>query len=222
MCISTIDWQGLGPTLNYRIAGGAQASLDDYARVLQMLASGGVGNGTRTLGGSAIATLNHSQTGNATLGYAPAAANGSTQYGIGAWIETDSISTNTPVIESIGAYGFTPWIDFGTTLLASSWWKTTTRPIRLPASTAAQLAGVRTPAWTQGAQQRRHLLGQPGLRQRFYRCFQTAPAAPMSCREQLSRLSECVLTVRVASVRLWGCIDPDGFGLAHYGGCVSV
>jgi CubicO group peptidase (beta-lactamase class C family) len=113
MCISTIDWQGLGPTLNYRIAGGAQTSLDDYARVLQMLASGGVGNGTRILSSSAIATLNHSQTGNATLGYAPAAANGSTQYGIGAWIETDSVSTDAPVIESIGAYGFTPWIDFG-------------------------------------------------------------------------------------------------------------
>lgn len=114
MCISTIDWQGLGPTLNYRIAGSARTSLDDYARVLAMLAGGGVGNGTRILSPAAIATLNHSQTGNATAGYTPPAADGLTQYGVGAWIEPSptSLSADAPVIESIGAFGYTPWVDF--------------------------------------------------------------------------------------------------------------
>ncbi|HEY0233234.1 MAG TPA: serine hydrolase [Dokdonella sp.] len=114
MCISTIDWQGLGPTVNYRIAGSARASLHDYARVLAMLAGGGVGNGTRILSASAIATLNHSQTGDAAPGYTPPAANGLTQYGIGAWIEPSptSVSTDAPVIESIGAFGYAPWVDF--------------------------------------------------------------------------------------------------------------
>ena len=34
---TSIDWQGLGPTQNYRISGGAQATLPDYAKVLAMI-----------------------------------------------------------------------------------------------------------------------------------------------------------------------------------------
>ena len=114
LCVSSIDWQGLGPTLNYRIAGGAQASLDDYASVLAMLAGGGVGHGTRILDSTAMATLEHSQTGNAMAGYTPPAANGLTQYSVGAWIEPapTSVSIDAPVIESIGAFGYAPWVDF--------------------------------------------------------------------------------------------------------------
>jgi serine-type D-Ala-D-Ala carboxypeptidase/endopeptidase len=111
--ITTIDWQGLGTTQNYRISGGAQASLPDYARVLAMLVGGGVGNGRRILGSAAIAALIHDQTDGAVLAYAPPAANGSTAYGIGAWIEPEiSLSADAPVISSIGRFGFTPWIDF--------------------------------------------------------------------------------------------------------------
>ena len=111
--ITSIDWQGLGMTTNYRIAGGAQASLPDYARVLAMLLGGGVGTGRRILSESAITTLNHDQTRNALLAYAPPAANGSTAYGIGAWIEAGiSVSADAPTISSIGAFGFTPWADF--------------------------------------------------------------------------------------------------------------
>lgn len=112
--ITTIDWQGLGPTANYRISGGAQASLADYARVLAMLAGGGVGNGRRILSAAAIATLDHDQTNGAALAYAPPAANGSSAYGIGAWIEPDlSVSADAPTVSSIGKFGFTPWVDFG-------------------------------------------------------------------------------------------------------------
>ncbi|HSE13272.1 MAG TPA: hypothetical protein VLB69_11615, partial [Rudaea sp.] len=111
--ITSIDWQGLGPTANYRISGGAQASLPDYARVLAMLVGGGVGNGRRILGAGAIATLNHDQTNGAALAYAPPTANGSTAYGIGAWIEPDvSVSADAPTISSIGKFGYTPWVDF--------------------------------------------------------------------------------------------------------------
>jgi CubicO group peptidase (beta-lactamase class C family) len=112
--ITTIDWQGLGATQNYRIAGGAQASLPDYARVLAMLAGNGVGNGRRILSTQAVATLNHLQTANAALGYSPPAADGVTAYGIGAWLEpTLFTDADTPVISSIGKFGFTPWVDFG-------------------------------------------------------------------------------------------------------------
>lgn len=112
MCIGTIDWQGLGTTTNYHIGGGAEASLDDYARVLAMLLDDGVGNGVRLLDSDAVATLDHSQTGNATAGFVPAAEGNNTHYGVGAWIEDDSVSTDQPTISSIGKFGFAPWVDF--------------------------------------------------------------------------------------------------------------
>lgn len=111
--VTTIDWQGLGATANYRISGSARASLADYARVVAMLSNDGVGNGRRILSTTAIATLNRDQTGGAPLAYAPPAANGSTAYGIGNWIEPFSISADAPTISSTGAFGFTPWVDFG-------------------------------------------------------------------------------------------------------------
>jgi CubicO group peptidase (beta-lactamase class C family) len=111
--ITSIDWQGLGATSNYRISGGAQATLPDYSRVLAMLVGGGVGNGRRILSANAIATLNHDQTNGAALAYAPPTANGSTAYGVGAWIEPDvSVSADAPTISSIGKFGYTPWVDF--------------------------------------------------------------------------------------------------------------
>ena len=108
-----IDWQGLGPTANYRIAGGAQASLPDYAHVLAMLADGGVGNGRRILGTAAIAILDHDQTRGAALAYSPPGAGGSTDYGIGAWIEPFSLSADAPTVSSIGKFGYAPWVDIG-------------------------------------------------------------------------------------------------------------
>jgi CubicO group peptidase (beta-lactamase class C family) len=119
LCAPSIDWQGLvtdktRPTTNYPIAGGAEAGLEDYARVLAMIAADGVGNGIRILSPAAIQTLIHNQTGDATLGYAPPAADGSTQYGIGAWLEPSGVSIDEPTISDIGLYGFAPWVDFST------------------------------------------------------------------------------------------------------------
>lgn len=112
--ITTIDYQGLGATQNYRISGSGEASLPDYARLLAMLTDDGVGNGYRILSSQAVSTMNHIQTGNAALGYSPPAADGSTAYGIGAWIETTLFTDpNTPVISSTGKFGFVPWVDFG-------------------------------------------------------------------------------------------------------------
>lgn len=114
MCIDSIDWQGLGPTLNYQIAGSAQAALDDYASVLAMIAGNGVGNGSRILSEAAIDTLKHSQIGNAVIAYVPPGATGLDEYSIGAWIEPapTSASADAPVIHSIGAFGYAPWVDF--------------------------------------------------------------------------------------------------------------
>src|SRR5262249_57690745 len=54
------------------------------------------------------------KSGKGVLAYSPPAADGSTAYGIGAWIETSLFTdADTPVISSIGKFGFTPWVDFG-------------------------------------------------------------------------------------------------------------
>ena len=129
MCIGSIDWQGIVATQNYRISGGAQSNLRDYARVLAMLLGDGVGNGTRILGSDAVRLWQTSQSGNAMPGCAngcvPVAAvfqvpgGGSyvdTQYSIGAWIEPlpqyGGISQpGKPVVSSIGKFGFAPWVD---------------------------------------------------------------------------------------------------------------
>ena len=107
-----IDWQGLGPTQNYRIAGGAQASLPDYAKTLAMILGGGVGNGRRVLSPAAIATLRTDQTNGAALAYSPPGADGRHAYSVGAWIETFPPAPSAPAISSIGKFGYAPWVDF--------------------------------------------------------------------------------------------------------------
>lgn len=107
-----IDWQGLGATQNYRIAGGARASLPDYANVLAMILGGGVGNGHRILSPAAIAVLGADQTDGAALGYSPPGADGRHAYSVGAWIETFPAAPAVPAISSIGKFGYAPWVDF--------------------------------------------------------------------------------------------------------------
>jgi len=109
---SSIDWQGLNTTQNYRIAGGAQATLPDYAKVLAMLLGGGVGNGRRILSANALATLDADQTNGAALAYSPPAAQGRHAYSVGAWIEDFPPAPAAPAISSIGKFGFAPWVDF--------------------------------------------------------------------------------------------------------------
>jgi len=109
---TSIDWQGLNPTQNYRISGGAQATLPDYAKVLAMLLGGGVGNGRRILSANALATLDADQTRGAALAYSPPGAQGRHAYSVGAWIETFPPAPAAPAISSIGKFGYTPWVDF--------------------------------------------------------------------------------------------------------------
>lgn len=109
---TSIDWQGLNATQNYRIAGGAQATLPDYAKVLAMLLGGGVGNGRRILSANAVATLAADQTRGAALAYSPPGADGRHAYSVGAWIEDFPPAPAAPAISSIGKFGYAPWVDF--------------------------------------------------------------------------------------------------------------
>lgn len=109
--ISTIDWQGLGPTQNYRIGGGARSNLRDYGRVMQMLAADGVGNGRRVLGPEALAVLFADHVDGLPIAYAPPNAPSTIGYGLGNWIEPSSMDAPSPTVSSLGAFGFFPWLD---------------------------------------------------------------------------------------------------------------
>ncbi|MBN8480523.1 MAG: beta-lactamase family protein [Xanthomonadales bacterium] len=109
--ITSIDWQGLGATLNYRIAGGAQSSLADYGRLLHMLANGGRGNNLRILRASTVEQLFVDNVGDLPIASAPDNAAPPIRYGIGAWLESDPGHDEATFLHSLGAFGFFPWID---------------------------------------------------------------------------------------------------------------
>lgn len=109
---TTIDWQGLGPTQNYRIAGGARSNLRDYAKVLHMLANHGRGNDQRSLRASTIGELWNDNVGDLPVAYAPANVAPPVRYSLGAWLYNDRPLDAPPLIHSLGAFGFFPWVDF--------------------------------------------------------------------------------------------------------------
>lgn len=110
--INDTDFQGLGPTINRRIAGGAQSSVASYERLLKMFVDGGVYEGQRVLSEAAIATMLSDQTAGATLVDASQSLEEYLGYGIGGWVFRRDCE-NTPVeFASPGAFGAVPWIDF--------------------------------------------------------------------------------------------------------------
>lgn len=110
--IEDTDFQGLGPTINRRIAGGAQSSVASYERLLKMFVDGGVYEGQRVLSEAAIATMLSDQTAGATLVDAPQSLEEYLGYGVGGWVFRRD-AENTPVeFASPGAFGAVPWIDF--------------------------------------------------------------------------------------------------------------
>ena len=110
--VSTIDWQGLGPTQNYRIAGGARSNLKDYSRVLHMLTNEGRGNGQRSLSASTIRSLWQDNVGILPVAFAPPGIATPIRYSLGSWLYNDRPIEQAPLIHSLGTFGFFPWIDF--------------------------------------------------------------------------------------------------------------
>ncbi|MCB9883483.1 MAG: beta-lactamase family protein [Planctomycetes bacterium] len=110
MGITSIDFQGLGPTKNYRIAGGMRTNLTDYTKLLVMLTHDGMYGTTRVLSEAAIREMFVDQTNGATIVHTPHPD--SRRYGIGIW--RDRIDTRGDILQasSQGAFGFSPWIDF--------------------------------------------------------------------------------------------------------------
>jgi CubicO group peptidase (beta-lactamase class C family) len=111
--ILSIDWQGFGPTRNYMIAGGARATARDYAALLHLLLNEGrSAQGQRLLSRAAVRSLWQDQVGTLPVIDPPPTAGSEVRYGLGSWIEPGREAGRPPLIHSLGAFGFMPWVDF--------------------------------------------------------------------------------------------------------------
>ena len=110
--ISSIDWQ-ISPTTNYGIAGGARSTLMDYGRLLRLLAKGGTVDGKRLIGRSRVDQLKVNLVGNLPVASAPPNVTQPVRYGLGSWHDGARPIGEPPLIHSLGAFGFFPWLDTG-------------------------------------------------------------------------------------------------------------
>lgn len=111
--ITSITWNAANGSTNYGIAGMASSNLRDYGRVLRMLASGGWADGVRLLHPSTIATMRANRVGDLPVAYAPpTTALTGVGYGLGGWIVPSRPDTQLPLMHSLGAFGFFPFVDF--------------------------------------------------------------------------------------------------------------
>jgi serine-type D-Ala-D-Ala carboxypeptidase/endopeptidase len=100
------------------VAGGAFSTANDYMRFLTMILNRGVFNGRRILSVEAIQEMQADQTFGAEIAFSPftryAALRPGVEeprYGLGEWRERLSPAGEILEINSLGALGFSPWID---------------------------------------------------------------------------------------------------------------
>jgi len=107
------NYTGLGPTTNYRIAGGAGTRMTEFGNFLLMLLNEGKFNGTQVLSNGAVKEMLKDQTNGVPLAYTPYendVLRSSFRYGLGCFIE--EITSGQPTAFGCqGAFGFSPWID---------------------------------------------------------------------------------------------------------------
>lgn len=109
--ITRIDWQAFGATTNYMIAGGARSNLRDYGALTHLLLNEGRGNGVRLLSRDAVFEFWRDRVGALPVIDPPPTATQPIRYSLGAWI-VDREPGRPPLIHSLGAFGFMPWVDF--------------------------------------------------------------------------------------------------------------
>ncbi|MEQ9096044.1 MAG: serine hydrolase domain-containing protein [Phycisphaerales bacterium] len=115
--LTSTNYDGLYETDNPLIAGGAESSLGDYARVIRMLVDGGVYRGTRIIEQSSIDAMTTDLTAGLPIRCTPDPG-GFRNYGLGVWVQTRADASRR--IESPGAFAYTPWLELdqsGTPLL---------------------------------------------------------------------------------------------------------
>jgi serine-type D-Ala-D-Ala carboxypeptidase/endopeptidase len=99
-------------TQNPLPAGGLRMTVNEYARVLQLVFDKGQWDGAQLASAALFDQQGRQPYPNVIIGNSPAAANGfDTKYGLTAWLECATPATGCNSISSPGAFGFTPWID---------------------------------------------------------------------------------------------------------------
>jgi len=109
--IASIDWQAFGATTNYMIAGGARSNLRDFGALLHLLLNEGRSRGVRLLSRDAVFEFWQDRVGTLPVIDPPPSAQSPIRYGLGSWI-VDRAPSRRPLIHSLGAFGFMPWVDF--------------------------------------------------------------------------------------------------------------
>lgn len=108
-----------GPVPNPLLSGGAESSLRDYARMLRMIADGGVYEGRRVLDAGAVAEMLRDQVGARPMTSTPRVdADG---YGLGAWVDEADGEGRAVQASGTGATGFHPWIDLQHGIVGVVW-----------------------------------------------------------------------------------------------------
>jgi CubicO group peptidase (beta-lactamase class C family) len=99
---------GYGNVPNPHLGGGATSTLRDYGTFLKMLRNGGQHGARRILSPYALAEMTRDQTHGAPMsGWNPNGA----RYGLGCWRDRVDAAGRCLQLGSIGALGFTPWLD---------------------------------------------------------------------------------------------------------------
>lgn len=113
--MASTDFSPLNP--NAQIAGGAFSTADDYLKFLDMIMNNGVtASGTRVLSTAAIAAMEQSEIGSATVAYSPYPMvwlNTSGFYGIGNWRDLTAAGDVLVEDSSPGKFGSHPWVNRG-------------------------------------------------------------------------------------------------------------
>lgn len=95
---------------NPLLSGGATSTVQDYAKVMRMIVSGGQAGGQTVLSAAAIEQLRHDNVGTVPVLFTP--RNDAFGYTLGAWIDAADAQGRATVLSSVGASGFYPWLDF--------------------------------------------------------------------------------------------------------------
>jgi CubicO group peptidase (beta-lactamase class C family) len=91
---------------NPLLSGGASSTMQDYAKVMRMIVSGG----ESVLSAAAIEQMRRNNVGGVQVLFSP--RNDAEGYTLGAWIDDADAQGRATVLSSVGASGFYPWLDF--------------------------------------------------------------------------------------------------------------
>jgi CubicO group peptidase (beta-lactamase class C family) len=99
-------------TANPLIAGGIRATMNEYARVLQVEFSRGTYDGNRLIADALFTEQGTEPHPDAVIGASPyTAISLDFHYGLAGWLECTPPAVDCGVVSSPGAFGFTPWVD---------------------------------------------------------------------------------------------------------------